>query len=426
MEKRDDKKKVAIVGLGYVGLPLACLCARKGYAVLGIDINLEIVEKTNRGISHIKDDELDRALKEVKGKLVATDKFDGIPNCGIVVICVPTPVDEKYKPDLRPLKSACNRIFTLIRKGQLIIVESTIYPGVIEEVVAPILERSGMKAGSDFYLAHCPERIDPGNRKYKVNNIPRVVGGVDKESLKRAAGFYRSIIDAPVLEMSSVKAAEAVKIMENTFRDVNIAFVNELAKSFDKFGIDISEVIKGASMKPFGFMPFYPGCGVGGHCIPVDPYYLIERAKGAGFDHRFLKLAREINHSMPEYTVELLESKLGDLKGEKVGVLGIAYKADVDDMRESPALDMIRILKERGAEITVYDPNIPAKSDVSSLDELLKKVDYIILAADHKEFREMDPSRLKENGIEIVIDGRNCLDKEKIKALGIVYKGIGR
>ncbi|MBN2251909.1 MAG: nucleotide sugar dehydrogenase [Candidatus Altiarchaeota archaeon] len=418
--------KVAVIGLGYVGLPLACLCARKSYFVLGVDIIPEIVEKTNKGISHIKDPELEKGLKKASGKITATDKFEGITGCDTVVICVPTPVDEKYKPDLRPLKSACNRIYALIQKGQLIIVESTIYPGVIEEVVKPILERSGLKAGEDFYLAHCPERIDPGNAKWNVENIPRVVGSISDAGLKKAAEFYRSILDAQVYELSSVKAAEAVKIMENTFRDVNIAFVNELAKSFDKFGIDISEVIRGASSKPFGFMAFHPGCGVGGHCIPVDPYYLIERARGAGFDHKFLKLARDINHSMPEYTVDLLESKLGDLKGEKVGVMGMAYKRDVDDLRESPALKIIALLKERGADLSVYDPFIPKKSDATSLDEFLDKVDYVILATDHTEFREMDAGKLREKGIEVVIDGRNCLDREKITALGILYKGIGR
>ena len=426
MDTKSSSKKVAVIGLGYVGLPLACLCAKKGHSVVGIDINKDIVEKTNKGISHIKDETLEQRLKEVKGKLVASDKFDDIPSRDVIIICVPTPVDEKYKPDLRPLKSACEKICKLIKKGQLIVVESTIYPGVIEEVVKPILERSGLTAGDDYFLAHCPERIDPGNKKWSVDSIPRVVGATNAGGLKAAAEFYRSVIDAPVHELSTVKAAEAVKIMENSFRDVNIAFVNELARSFDKFGIDISEVIKGASTKPFGFMSFYPGCGVGGHCIPVDPYYLIERAKTAGFDHRFLKLAREINHGMPEYTVELLEAKIGDLKGETVGVLGVAYKADVDDMRESPALDIIRILKERGANVIAYDPYIPSKSDVKSLDELLNKARYVILAADHREFKEMDPARLKEHGVEIIVDGKNCLDKEKIKALGIVYKGIGR
>jgi len=426
MDGKASTKKVAVIGLGYVGLPLACLCAKKGHSVVGIDINKDIVEKTNKGVSHIKDESLERSLKEVAGKLTAKADFSDIPALDVIIICVPTPVDEKYKPDLRPLKSACDKIFKLIKKGQLIVVESTIYPGVIDEVVKPILERSGLSAGEDFYLAHCPERIDPGNRKWKIESIPRVVGGTTPEGRTKAAEFYRSVIGAPVYELSSVKAAEAVKIMENTFRDVNIAFVNELAKSFDKFDIDISEVIRGASSKPFGFMAFYPGCGVGGHCIPVDPYYLIERARGAGFDHKFLRLAREINHSMPEYTVDLLESKLGDLKGEKVGVLGVAYKADVDDMRESPAADIIQMLKDRGAQVTVYDPNIPLKSDVKTLDELLDKVDYIVLATDHREFKEMDPKKLKDKNIEIVIDGRNCLDKEKIKGLGIIYKGIGK
>lgn len=419
-------KSVAIIGLGYVGLPLACLCAKKGYNVIGIDKNSEIVKKVNEGISHIKEEKLEKEVKSLKGKILATTDFSKIKNSDIIIICVPTPVDKKHKPDLKPLKSASREISKFLRNGHLIIIESTIYPGTTEEIIKPILEDSGLKPEKDFFLVHCPERIDPGNKKWSVENIPRVLGALSKKGRKKAAKFYREIINAEITELSSVKAAEAVKIMENTFRDINIAFINELAKSFDKFDIDISEVIKGAKTKPFGFMAFYPGCGVGGHCIPVDPYYLIEKAKNIGFEHRFLKLAREINNSMPEYTVNLLEQKIGNLKGKKVGVLGLAYKGNVDDIRESPALKIIEILDRRGAKVFSYDPLIKEKSSVSSLDELLREVSYIIIATDHNEFKQMNLKKLKKNKIEVIIDGRNCLDKKKIQKLGIIYKGIGR
>jgi len=307
-----------------------------------------------------------------------------------------------------------------------VIIESTVFPGTIEEIVTPILKKSGKK----FFLAHCPERIDPGNKKYGVENLPRVVAGVDKESSNKAAKFYEKIIDAKITILSSVKAVEATKIMENTFRDINIAFVNEMAMSFDKAGIDILEVIKGASTKPFAFMSHYPGAGVGGHCIPVDPYYLIEKAKQMGFNHKFLGLARRINNNMPSYTVELLENELKILgktiTNSKIGVLGLSYKSGVDDLRESPALEIIQILNKKNANLFVFDPWVKDKSNVNSLNELLIKSDYIILATDHKEFKNMDLYKLKNNNIMIVIDGRNCWDKDKIKSLGINYHGIGR
>jgi len=308
----------------------------------------------------------------------------------------------------------------------LIVVESTIFPGTTEEVVLPILQKSGKK----FLLAHCPERIDPGNKDFTIERIARVVGGIDKESSYRACEFYDSIISSgTVVQLKSVKAAEATKIMENTFRDINIAFINEMAKSFDKVGIDIMEVIEGAKTKPFAFMAHYPGAGVGGHCIPIDPYYLIEKAKQIGFDHKFLSLARKINESMPSYTIELLEKEFEKsnekIQGAKIGVLGLAYKANVDDTRESPALKVIETLKEKKAKVFVFDPFVKESCNVKDLDELLKKSDYIILVTDHDEFRNMDLNKL-ENKIRIVIDGRNCLDKEKIKSLGIIYHGIGR
>ncbi|MEK6869670.1 MAG: nucleotide sugar dehydrogenase, partial [Nanoarchaeota archaeon] len=298
------KKCVAVVGLGYVGLPVACLCVEKGMEVYGADTNKEKISLIKNGISPIKDAYLDKEVSRIKDKIKLTDNVpEAAKNSDIIIVCVPTPVDKNNMPDLNPLKKACSSVSKGLQKDSLVIIESTIFPGTIEDIVMPILKKSNV----NFFLAHCPERIDPGNRKFTIRDLPRVVAGIDKESTKKAAEFYRSIIDAGVLELSSVKAAEATKIMENTFRDINIAFVNEMAKSFDKAGIDITEVIKAASTKPFSFMPHYPGAGVGGHCIAVDPYYLISKAKQLGFNHKFLSLARKINESMPSYTVELLE-----------------------------------------------------------------------------------------------------------------------
>ena len=421
------KRAVAVIGLGYVGLPVACLCVEKGMDVYGADIDKDKLSSINNGISPIKDPYLKEEVKKIKGKINLTDNIaEAAKNSSITVVCVPTPVDENHLPDLTALKNACEDIAKGIKKDALIVIESTISPGTTEEIVHPILTKSNV----NFYLAHCPERIDPGNKKFTIKNLPRVVAGINKESTRKAAEFYRSIINADVVELSSVKAAEATKIMENTFRDVNIAFVNEMAKSFDKAGIDITEAIKGASTKPFGFVPHYPGAGVGGHCIAVDPYYLISKAKQLGFNHKFLSLAREINESMPSYTIELLEQELKkinkNLENAKVGVLGLAYKANVDDIRESPALKVIDILKNKKTDVSVFDPYVKKQSNAKDLNELLEKSDYLILVTDHKEFKEMGLDRLKRNNIKIVIDGRNCLDKEKIKRLGILYHGIGR
>ncbi len=899
-------KPVTIVGLGYVGLPLACLCAEKGFKVYGLDIEQSKIDLINEGRSPIDDEYLIAKLKNLHNKVNATtDASKCIPDSEVVIVCVPTPVDRNNAPDLTALMESVSTVSKFIKQGTLLVIESTIYPGTVEEIVVPILKKQKFDAGkNDIFVAHCPERIDPGNKRYTIENLPRVVGGITKEAAKKASEFYRSIIDANVVELSSVKAAEATKIMENTFRDINIAFVNEMAKSFDKANIDIMEVIKGASTKPFAFMPHYPGAGVGGHCfdrnewlfiknedsvypikigqlyelvkyynqteigeteivcagnlevlsfdlrsrkscykpirlltkrayskmlkikaaggysvkitdghpvvifngelkvkaadklnnddrlvvslelpdierefkidiienidetlakkvrvklvkgsfsdykkelkpfisdykyhddffrydmlplnyylkaekalkiprdnvylctgrggpalrrinailkidedfarllgyylsegcltedetlrvrftfnkdekeyindltgimnkkglsyseyvdeknhchhikvsseilgtivrdilrcgtncynmmvppklfsmpkklrtevikgilrgdagvsyknkkreykksgrsfthnnntastayftssgalkqqvmlmlqdikliprlelregliqlhgsrnsellkdlflgskqeklsqylqnirkvveypdvevfgtfaaikirgieevpgdyvyslevegtgtvvttnglvmhncIPVDPYYLIEKAKQIGFNHRFLSLAREINNSMPHYTVELLETHLQKLKkavkGAKVGVLGLAYKANVDDVRESPAFEIISILKTKGADVFVFDPHVKKGSNVNGIDELLNKSDYLIIATDHNEFRNIDLNLLKKNKILAVIDGRNCLDKEKIKQMGILYHGIGR
>jgi len=422
------QKTVTVVGLGYVGLPVACLCANNNFKVYGTDIDKDKISLIKKGICPIKDEILENNFKKVKDKIIATSNIkEAIKNSDIVIICVPTPVDIDHTPDLSALKSATDTVSKGLKEDSLIIVESTIFPGTIEEIVLPILKKSNI---NKFYLAHCPERIDPGNKNFTIEKIPRVVGGIDKESSLKAFEFYKKIIKANIIELSNVKAVEATKIMENTFRDINIAFINEMAMSFDKANIDIMEVIKGASTKPFAFMPHYPGVGVGGHCISIDPYYLISKAKQIGFDHNFLILARKINESMPTYTVDLFEKQLkiinSKIKNAKVGILGTAYKANVDDIRESPALKVIEILIEKKAEVFVFDPNYKEKNNVNSLDELLQKSDHIILVTDHNEFKNMDLKKLKENDIKIIIDGRNCLDKDQVKSLGIIYRGIGR
>lgn len=430
LSKKIKKYKgtVVVVGLGYVGLPLACLASEKGYRVLGLDLSKNKIDLINKKISPIKDHKLSRWLKSVE--IEATDDPRVIKKAKIIIICVPTPIDQFNNPDLKPVQGAAKTIARNLTKGQLVILESTVNPGVCEEVVLPILLQSGKKAGRDFFLAHCPERINPGDKKWYVRNIPRVVGGYSLNCLKKAVSFYRSILESEVRPMKSLKEAEATKILENSFRDINIAFINEIAQSFEKLGIDVLDVINGAKTKPFAFMAHYPSCGIGGHCIPVDPYYLIEKAKQVGFDHKFLKLAREINNGMPKYTVNQLSQALNSLgkavKGTKIGLLGLAYKADVDDIRESPSLKIIKILNELGANLEIYDPYFPDKSMVKNLEEILAKCEVLLVATNHQEFVNMDLKKLKKYKIKIIIDGKNCLDKEKIIKMGIIYKGIGR
>lgn len=424
-------QKVAIFGLGYVGLPLACLCVENGYEVNGVDIDQRVVDLLKQNICPINDSSLIEKLSNLKGNLFATnDGLTAVKNSDIVLVCVPTPVDSNHHPNLTFLENVMETISEGLSKEQLIIIESTIYPGTIDNIVLPILENCGLMAGIDFYLAHCPERIDPGNKRWEIVNIPRVVGGVNDASAIKAAEFYRTILDAEVYELDSIKAVEAVKITENAFRDINIAFINELAKSFDKLGINIMEVIKGASTKPFGYMPFYPGIGVGGHCIPVDPYYLIARGKEVGFDYKFLSLAREINNSMPKYTVELVMDALNDIgksiKGTKIAVLGLAYKKDVDDLRESPSIEFINELKKKGAILSIFDPYLPKMSTSDSLEHAIDGCECVVIATDHTEFKALDGDVLNEKCVKILIDGRNMLDQDEISKSGIIYKGIGK
>lgn len=428
VDTRPKEEAVSVIGLGYVGLPLVCLCAEKKYRAFGIDVDPHKIESLKKGECSFHDNNLQKMLN--KAEFTATTDFQAIRDTDTVIVCVPTPIDQNCEPDYTPLRSACEAIRSYLRKGHLIIIESTINPGACEEFIQPILGKSGLRAGRDFHIAHCPERIDPGNGKWSVRNIPRVLGSTSPQGLQRALTFYRSILEAQVIPMKSIDEAAATKIVENTFRDINIAFVNELAKSFTKMGIDVTAVINAASTKPYAFLPHYPGCGVGGDCIPVSPRYLIRQAERCGFEHKLVKLSREINESMPAYTANLLLEELDNLQSTNgranIGILGLAYKANVGDTRESPAYKIIELLKAAEANLHIYDPFVVEQSTVKSLDELLEKSEALILITPHQEFVNMDLAKLKDNEIKIVIDGRNCLNKERIQQLGIVYRGIGR
>jgi nucleotide sugar dehydrogenase len=422
------KNKVTIIGLGYVGLPLVCSIAKnKKYKCCGFDTDKAKVRQIAEKICPIGDKKTAADLRIVKIEVSTSPLI--VKDSEYIIICVPTPVKNNKIPNLKPIILAAETIGKYLEKGQKIILESTVNPGVCEEVILPILEKTGLKGGKDFELSHCPERINPGDPKWNVENIPRNIGSLTKNGNKKVADFYRSFIKAPINEVSTLKIAEASKIIENTFRDINIAYVNELAKSFDLMNIDLLEVIKAASNKPFAFLPHYPGCGVGGHCIPVDPYYLIKRAKDLGFDHSFLRNARKVNNSMPNYTVDLMEDKLKEIgrkiSNTNIALLGLSYKANVGDLRESPSLKILDLLKKLKAPVKVFDPYVLDKSNVKSLAEILKISEAVIIGIDHSEFRKIDGKMLKKYKIKIVIDGKNILDKGDIEKAGILYKGIG-
>lgn len=427
---RISNPTIAVIGLGYVGLPLAIRAASCGFRVIGFDIDTKKVAAINEGaVAYVTPEE--QSVLQKSTKLTATTDVSTLSEADVFIVCVPTPVSDEYLPDLGPLEGACATVGSALRRGNLVIIESTVNPGACEEVVLPILETtSGLRVEKDFYLAHCPERINPGDAVWNVASIPRVIGGAGPESLRRAQSLYAEIIDADIIPLPSLKEAEAVKMVENAFRDINIAFVNELAMSFDKAGIDLISVIKGASSKPFAFMPHFPGAGVGGHCIPVDPYYLIRYGADNGFMHKFLIAARSINNRMPLYTVGLLSKALRrrrkQLAGSVIALLGIAYKRDIGDMRESPAEVILEVLESRGAVVRVFDPHVPTHSTVDSLEEALMDADGAIIATDHREFRSLTPFHFMRSGVDIVVDGRNCLSKNDFAESGVHYSGIGR
>lgn len=425
---KNGKPVVCVIGMGYVGLPLAAVAAKKGYKVYGFDTDVKKLEMIEKGISPFKEEFLEKLLPEVEINTFHDPRLMQI--CDIYIIAVPTPVDEKYYPDLRPVISASETVAKNMKPGALVILESTVNPGVSEEVVKPIFEKHGFVVGKDVFISHCPERVNPGDPKWNVSNIPRVVGSFDEIGLSRSLEFYRNIVDAEIMPMQTIREAEAVKITENSFRDINIAFVNELARSFDRMGIDVTNVIRGASTKPFAFMAHWPSCGVGGHCIPVDPYYLIEKAKENDFDHVFLRAARNINNSMPLYTVEILQDKLNEIeksiKGTKIGLLGMSYKANVSDLRESPSFKILKSLKAHEGTAEIFDPYTSDHSTVGSIEELLEKSEALIIATNHKEFIEIPVELFVKHGIKVIVDGKNCLNKKELAKHGILYKGIGR
>jgi UDP-N-acetyl-D-glucosamine dehydrogenase len=426
MKSTASPKTVAVIGLGYVGLPLAVLASEKGWRTLGYDINKSRVEQINQGRCPLHDPALARQLKQ--HPIEASTDPAVIAGANVIIVAVPTPVTTDNEPDLRPLTSAVSAIIPYLQDGQLVVVESTINPGVMDEIIRPLISRQTSCA---IHLAHCPERVNPGDPKWTVRNIPRVLGAYSPEGVAQAREFYESVLEAPLKVMASPTEAEAVKILENTFRDVNIAFINEMSKSFAALGIDITHVIAGAATKPFAFMPHYPGNGVGGHCISVDPYYMIERARQAGFDHEFLKLARHINESMPAYTIELLAQALAQnnmpFASTSIALFGVAYKKNVADTRNSPGLKTLELLHARNAPVHVFDPFIPEHSTVSSTAEALSRSDAVILSCDHPALvEELSGPALAAAGIRCVIDGRNALNAEEISEHGITYYGIGR
>lgn len=423
---RSKKAKVGIVGLGYVGLPLAHAFINSSFSVLGFDIDESKVNKLNNSQSYIKYIPASQiAEMNNTGRFQATVDHSHLKDMDVIIICVPTPLTKHREPDMSYVVSTTEAIKPHLKKGHLVILESTTYPGTTEEVLKTILEKSGLICGQDFFLGYSPEREDPGNINYKISTIPKVVGGDDPDTLEMCVALYESIA-AGVVTVSSVKTAEAVKLTENIFRSVNIALVNELKIVFEKMGIDVWEVIEAAKSKPFGYMPFYPGPGLGGHCIPIDPFYLTWKAHEYGISTRFIELAGQINTSMPLRIVQRLAEALDErfsrgLRGASLLILGIAYKKNVDDMRESPALEIMEILRERGAEVCYYDPFIPEiektrehmelagmKSIECSIKEL-EKIDAVIICADHDN---VDYNFIVENS-SLVIDTRNATKEVK-------------
>jgi UDP-N-acetyl-D-glucosamine dehydrogenase len=418
----SSKPIIGIIGLGYVGLPLAVVAAEAGIEVLGFDVNLNVCDGINTGISHIKDIPTTRLQPLVNsGMIRATTNFDALKDCGLVSICVPTPLNKIKDPDLSYVVSATEAIATRLQKGQIIILESTTYPGTTRDLMLPLLEKKGLKVGQDFYLCFSPERVDPGNEKWTTKNTPKVLGGITEECRNAGLAVYEQIFDRMVA-VQNTEAAELVKVYENTFRMINIALANELSMVCDRLGISVWEVIDAAATKPFGFMKFTPGPGLGGHCIPLDPHYLSWKMRNLSFKTRMIELASEINGEMPEYTVNKVSLALNEqgmsLKGSCVLILGIAYKKDIDDLRESPALDIIRILQERGAEVVYHDPYCPVIADdghteilnlpmnsISISDEILVNTDAVLVTTDHTG---LDYDFIKSKS-KIFIDTRGCI-----------------
>lgn len=422
---------IGVIGLGYVGLPLAVEKAKAGYHVIGFDIQEKRVNMVNQGKNYIGDvvnADLEQLVREKK--LEASIDFERLQECDVATICVPTPLDVYKQPDLSYVINSAQEIAKRLHPEMLVVLESTTYPGTTEEVVKPILEKTGLRCGQDFYLAFSPERVDPGNIRYKTKNTPKIVGGIGKECAEITKILYETILEAPIFVVSSPKEAEMAKVLENTFRIVNIALINEMAIVSERMGINLWEVIDAAATKPFGFMPFYPGPGVGGHCIPIDPFYLTYIARKYDYHTRLIELAGEINDHMPDYVVErlmkLLNKERKCLNGSQIVMLGIAYKGDIDDMRESPALKVLELLEDYHANVKVVDAYISEfkwkdgyYKTVPLTKELLNQSDAVVITTAHKKF--VDYSRVCRES-RLIFDTKNVLkdypeSREKIHVL---------
>jgi UDP-N-acetyl-D-glucosamine dehydrogenase len=414
---------VGVIGLGYVGLPLAVELARSGFRVIGFDIADHVVESVNRGRSHIQDvpEEVLRPLVQEQRLIEATVDMRRLGECDAISICVPTPLNKIKDPDLSYVVAASHAVLHALRPGQLVILESTTFPGTTREVVLPILEESGLRVGQDFFLCFSPERVDPGNAVWQTRNTPKVLGGVTPACTEAGMALYRQVFDVMV-PVESAEAAELVKVYENTFRMINIALANELAQACDKLGVDVWGVVEAAATKPFGFMKFTPGPGLGGHCIPLDPHYLSWKMRTLAFKTRMIELASEINAEMPGFVVRKVADALNDerkaIRGSRILVLGVAYKKDIDDIRESPALEVIRLLQEKGAEVFYHDPfcpliredshtpirQLPMKS-VSLSEAMLQAMDCVVVITDHSE---VSYARVAEHA-HLVVDTRGVV-----------------
>ena len=412
---RDHSARVGVVGLGYVGLPLAVEFAQAGFPVTGIDLKAEKAARVNAGNSYVPD--VPSAVLgplAASGKLRASTDFGVIAELDTVDICVPTPLRKTKDPDMSYIVSSCQEIAKYLHPGMLVILESTTYPGTTDELLLPMFEASGLRAGRDFFLCFSPERVDPGNPTYQTANIPKVVGGVTPACTEMGALFYQQAMER-VVPVSSTQVAEMVKLLENTFRMINIGMVNEMALMCDRMGINVWEVIDAAATKPFGFMPFYPGPGLGGHCIPIDPFYLSWKTRQAGMEARFIELAGYINGQMPHYVVDKIQNALNErdkaLKGAHVHILGVAYKKDIDDVRESPALDVMHLLANRKARVTYSDPYVPEVHSDSlnlrsePLDEIAPKADCLVIITNHSAF---DYARILDRA-QLIVDTRNAM-----------------
>src|SRR5580692_3100291 len=409
--------RAGVVGLGYVGLPLAVELAHAGFNVTGIDVLPAKVDAINRGESYVQDvpTEVLKPLVEA-GKIRATTEFAAVAELDTINICVPTPLRKTKDPDMSYIVSSCQEITKYFHAGMLVILESTTYPGTTDELMLPMFQERGLKVGEDFFLCFSPERVDPGNPNFQTKNIPKVVGGHTPACTEMGRLFYSQALEN-VVPVSSTQVAEMVKLLENTFRMINIGMVNEIAIMCDSMGINVWEVIDAAATKPFGFMPFYPGPGLGGHCIPIDPFYLSWKTKQTGVEARFIELAGYINGQMPHYVVDKIQNALNDhskpLKGSKVHVMGVAYKRDIDDVRESPALDIIHLLGKRGAVVSYSDPfvsSLRADGVVPAMDSIdaeqaAAEADCVVIVTDHKGF---DYSKILDRA-KLIVDTRNAL-----------------